>query len=282
MRTTKARLRDFVTNNRHAIRLTVDSRAPMNPLRVSGLLKTYRRQVDNMQEFIREADAVKHQMESVVDAFRHVLRIAAFQGLLQSNGFATPPSILMQNSPEAGVKAGIGEDRQISLPRVDEPLVEGICLEALDMLNDFGAPLKIFGLLREVVPGRQVEIVRLMLAMNRVEFRVARLLIELTPRSQLTNPLARRKRYEGISPAQMAAMEADIAEASHDYLSAASTHGSEMLNLIAATSYFDRLLNNPKLVRYLARNFARQLEVFQNLLDFREARYKKHPPQAGS
>ena len=84
------------------------------------------------------------------------------------------------------------------------------------MLNDFGAPLKIFGLLREVVPGRQVEIVRLMLAMNRVEFRVARLLIELTPRSQLTNPLALRKRYEGISSEQMAAMEADIGEVSQN------------------------------------------------------------------
>jgi len=279
MRTTKAELRHFVTNNRHAIRLTVDSRAPMNPLRGPGLLKTYRRQVDNMKEFIREADAVKHQMESVVDAFRHVLRIAAFQGLLQSSGFATLPSILTQNSPGAGMRTGISEDRQNPLPRVAEPLVEGICLEALDRLKDFGAPLKIFGLLREVVPGRQVEIVRLMLAMDRVQFRVAKVLIELTPRSQLTNPLARRKRYEGISSAQMAAMEADIAEVSHKYLSAASTHGSEMLNLIAATSYFDRLLNNPKLVRYLARNFTGQLEVFQNLLDFRETRYK-NPPTA--
>ncbi|WP_082582614.1 plasmid partitioning protein RepB C-terminal domain-containing protein [Mesorhizobium sp. Root172] len=279
MRTTKAELRHFVTNNRHAIRLTVDSRAPMNPLRGPGLLKTYRRQVDNMKEFIGEADAVKHQMESVVDAFRHVLRITAFQGLLQSSGFATLPSILTQNSPDAGMKTGISEDRQNPLPRVAEPLVEGICLEALDRLKDFGAPLKIFGLLRDVVPGRQVEIVRLMLAMDRVQFRVAKVLIELTPRSQLTNPLARRKRYEGISSAQMAAMEADIAEVSHKYLSAASTHGSEMLNLIAATNYFDRLLNNPKLVRYLARNFTRQLEVFQNLLDFREARYK-NPPTA--
>jgi len=277
---TKAELRHFVTNNRHAIRLTADPRAPMNPLRGPGLLKAYRRQLDDMKEFIREADAVKHQMASVVDAFRHVLRIAAFQGLLQSNGFATPPSILMQNSPEAGVKAGIGEDRQISLPRVDEPLVEGICLEALDMLNDFGAPLKIFGLLRAVVPSRQVEICRLMLALYRVEFRVAKVLIELTPRSQLTNPLALRKRYEGISSEQMAAMEADIGEVSQEYLSAASTHGSEMLNLMAASSYFDRLLNNPKLVRYLARNFAGQLEVFQNLLDFRETRYRKHPPTA--
>jgi len=275
---TKAELRHFVTNNRHAVRLTADPRAPMNPLRGPGLLKAYRRQLDDMKEFIREADAVKHQMASVVDAFRHVLRIAAFQGLLQSNGFATLPSILTQNSPEAG--AGISKDRQTPLPHVAEPLVEGICLEALDMLNDFGAPLKIFGLLRAVVPSRQVEICRLMLALYRVEFRVAKVLIELTPRSQLTNPLALRKRYEGISSEQMAAMEADIGEVSQEYLSAASTHGSEMLNLMAASSYFDRLLNNPKLVRYLARNFAGQLEVFQNLLDFRETRYRKHPPTA--
>ncbi|WP_258052277.1 plasmid partitioning protein RepB C-terminal domain-containing protein [Mesorhizobium sp. INR15] len=253
----------------------------MNPLRGPGLLRTYKRQFDNMQEFIREGDAVQHQMESVVDAFGQILRIAAFRMLLQADGFVTLPSILAQASPDAGAKADISEDQATPLPPVAEPrLVGGICLDVLDMLNDFGAPLKIFGLLREVVPSRQLEIVRLMLAMDRVQFRVARVLIELTPRPQLTNPSAHRKRYEGVSASQMAEMETDLAKVCDEYLSAASAHGARMLNLIAVTSYFDRLLNNPKLVRYLARNFVEQLEVFQKLLDFREARYKKRAPTA--
>ncbi|MBZ9852040.1 hypothetical protein LB565_29085 [Mesorhizobium sp. CA14] len=275
MRTTKAELRRFVRNNRHAIRLTHDLQAPLNPLRGPGFLRTYKRQLDHMQEFIKEADTVRHQMESVIDAFHQVLSIAAFQALLQADGFATLPSALAQCSPDGGAKAGISDEQPTPLPLAAEPqFVGGICLEALDLLKDFGAPLKIFGLLREVVPNRQVEIVRLMLAMDRVQFRVAKVLIELTPRSQLTDPAARRKRYEGISPSQMAAMEADLAKVSHEYLSAASSHGARMLNLIAVASYFDRLLNRPKLVRYLACNFVRQLEVFQKLLDFREIRYK--------
>lgn len=275
---TKAELRRFVRNNRHAIRLTDDLQAPMNPLRGPGFLRTYKRQFDDMHQFINEAGTVRHQMESVIDAFRQLLRIAAFRALLQADGFATLPSVLMQCSPDAGAKAGIFKEQPTPLSPAEPQLVGGICLEALDLLKDFGAPLKIFGLLREVVPSRQVEIVRLMLAMDRVQFRVARILIELTPRSQLTNPSARRKRYEGISPAQMAAMEADIAKVSHEYLSAASTHGARTLNLIAATSYFDRLLNNPRVLRYLARNFAGQLEVFQKLLDFRESRFQKRAP----
>ena len=278
---TKAELRRFVRNNRHAIRLTDDLQAPLNPLRGPGFLRTYKRQFDNMHEFIKEAETVRHQMESVIDAFRQVLRIAAFRALLQADGFATLPAALTQFSPNGRAKGGISGEQPTPLPLAAEPqLVGGICLEALDLLEDFGAPLRIFGLLREVVPSRQVEIVRLMLAMDRVQFRVAKVLIELTPRSQLTNPSAPRKRYEGISPSQMAAMETDLAKVSHEYLSAASAHGARTLNLIAATSYFDRLLNNPKLVRYLARNFVGQLEVFQNLLDFRETRYKERAPTA--
>nr|WIE90825.1 plasmid partitioning protein RepB C-terminal domain-containing protein [Mesorhizobium sp. WSM4875] len=75
-------------------------------------------------------------------------------------------------------------------------------------------------------------------------------------------------------------MQTDLAKVSHEYLSAASTHGATVLNLIAVTSYFDRLLNNPKLVRFLARNFVRHLEVYQELLDFRESGFQKRAPIA--
>jgi len=73
-------------------------------------------------------------------------------------------------------------------------------------------------------------------------------------------------------------METDLAKVSHEYLSAASTHGATVLNLIAVTSYFDRLLNSPKLVRFLARNLVGHLEVYQKLLDFRESGFQKRAP----
>ncbi|MDX8492503.1 plasmid partitioning protein RepB C-terminal domain-containing protein [Mesorhizobium sp. VK22B] len=275
---TKAELRRFVENNRHASRLTDNLQAPLNPLRGPAFVRTYKRQFDRMQDFIREADAAQHQLESVVNATGQILPNAAFRALLQEHDLGTLPSILTQGSPTGGPNSRSEEQQGPLCFTAGPQLVGGICLDVLDLLNDFGAPLKIFPLLREVVPGRQVEIVRLMIALDRVQFRVVRVLIALTPRSQLTDPFARRKQYEGISPSQLAAMETDLAKVSHEYLSVASTHGATVLNLIAVTSYFDRLLNSPKLVRFLARNFVGHLEVYQKLLDFREGRFQKRAP----
>ncbi|WP_245340587.1 plasmid partitioning protein RepB C-terminal domain-containing protein [Mesorhizobium sp. WSM4313] len=278
---TKAELRRFVENNRHAIRLTDKLQAPLNPLRGPAFLQTYKRELDHMQAFIREADAAQHQLESVVTATGQILTNAPFRALLQAHDLATLPWILTQFSTNGPKSHPEEQQGPFSFP-AEPQLVGGVCLEAFDLLNDFGAPLKIFPMLREVVPSRQVEIVRLMLALDRVQFRVVRVLIALTPRSQLADPFARRKEYEGISSSQLAAMETDLAKVSHEYLSAESTHGATALNLITVTSYFDRLLNNPKLVRFLARNFAGHLEVYQRLLDFRECHFQKRTPPVGT
>jgi hypothetical protein len=275
----KAELRRLVKNNPHAIRLTDDVQGPLNPLLGQAFLQTYKRKSDNMQDFIKEAGAIHQQMESAVIALRQVLHSATSRALLQADGFATLPSILTQRSPGGEVNSGAAEEQPSTFHATTEPqLIGGICVEVLELLRDFGAPLKIFPLLREVVPRRQIEIVRLMIALDSVQFRSARVLIALTPRSQLTNPLADRKQFEGISPPEMASMETEIAKVSHEYLSAASAYGARMLSLIAATNYFDRLLNSPKMVRYLARNFGGQLEVFQKLLDFRDNRFKNRAP----
>ncbi|MDX8451167.1 plasmid partitioning protein RepB C-terminal domain-containing protein [Mesorhizobium sp. VK9D] len=277
MKKTRAELLGFAENNRHAIRLTEDLQAPLNPLRGPAFLQTYKRQFDRMQDFIGEADAARRQLESVVNATGQILTNAAFRALLHVHDLGTLPWILTQVSPSRS--NSLSEEQQVPFSFAAEPqLVGGVCLEALELLNDFGAPLKIFPLLREVVPSRQVEIVRLMLALDRVQFRVVRILIALTPRSQLADPFARRKQYEGISPSQLDAMETELAKVSHEYLSVASTHGATVLNLIAVTSYIDRLLNNPTLVRFMARNFAGHLEVYQRLLDFRESRFQKRAP----
>ncbi|MES0049279.1 plasmid partitioning protein RepB C-terminal domain-containing protein [Mesorhizobium sp. M0053] len=275
----KAELRRLVQTNRHASRLTDDLQGPLNPLLGHAFLQTYKRNSDSMQDFIKEAGAVHQRMESAVMALRQILRSAAFRALLQADGFATLPSILTQWAPSGEVKAGAAEERPSTFHAPTEPqLIGGICVEVLELLKNFGAPLKIFALLRDAVPSRQIEIVRLMIALDSVQFRSARVLIALTPQSRLTNPSAERKQFDGISPSQMAAMETDLTKVSRDYLNAANSHGARMLNLIGASSYFDRLLNSPKIVRHLARNFGGQLEVFQKLLDFRDNGFKNRAP----
>ncbi|TGQ77126.1 MULTISPECIES: plasmid partitioning protein RepB C-terminal domain-containing protein [unclassified Mesorhizobium] len=63
----------------------------------------------------------------------------------------------------------------------------------------------------------------------------------------------------------MAEMEPELARLGLAFLRALEPRGSPSLELVAASSYFDRLMDNSKVVRNLARNFPGQFEEFHRL-----------------
>ncbi|WP_246688462.1 MULTISPECIES: plasmid partitioning protein RepB C-terminal domain-containing protein [unclassified Mesorhizobium] len=224
-----------------------------------------------MRRFVEGANAVQSCLDSVADALHQVLFDPAFRTMLHTEGFATIPSTLTRERSADRRPVDDAHERPTALEvHAEQQLVFGICVEALDLLKDFGVPPGILGLLREVAPVRQVEIAQLMIAMDAVQFENAKVLVALTSRSQLANRHAQRKRYAGIDNSQLVEMETGLAQISRRYLDAVNCHGARVLRLIAATKYFDRLMNNARLVRYLARNFPRHFEEFQKLLDFQE------------
>ena len=72
-------------------------------------------------------------------------------------------------------------------------------------------------------------------------------------------------------------------ELNDEFLYCASLCGTWALELMAARSYLDRLMENARVVRYLAQNFPEQLAKLQTILDIpmgREA-LAQHPKRTG-
>jgi len=186
-----------------------------------------------------------------------------FRALRASEGLATMPNALaqrIQGSPPA--QRSPQPASVVSAPSL--PAGE-VCPEVLNLLQDCTGPTKLFALLRLVVTVRQIEIARLMVAMGRVRFNYVKMLVALTPRSLLAKDVDPRKQIAGPSEDRMMEMEPELARLSLAFLSAVERRGPASLELVAASRYFDRLMDNSKVVRYLAHNFPGHFEEFHRL-----------------
>ncbi|WP_322419592.1 plasmid partitioning protein RepB C-terminal domain-containing protein [Mesorhizobium huakuii] len=138
-----------------------------------------------------------------------------------------------------------------------------MCPDVLDFLQDCLVKVKIFGLLRHVLPASQFEIARLMVAMQRVTFTHAKT-IAFAPRPLLA---------EGFHPAmianvyeeQLGAMTPELGRRSSEFLSAVERLRSVSLELVAAGRYLDRLMDNSRVERYLPHTFPGNFEEFHEL-----------------
>ncbi|KUM24132.1 hypothetical protein AU467_06795 [Mesorhizobium loti] len=264
---TRTEVDRILEGSRHAIHLADDLPEPHKPLHPYVFLRTYGRQCERMRRFVDKANASRERLQGTVKALHKLMAVDAFRALLKAEGFATMPGILAQGT--LGDQSGTpgAWKRPGHTIAAGQELVIGICTEAVDLLEDCGVHPKIFGLLRKVVPSRQVEITQLMIALDRVKVHCAKVFVALTPQSQLAEPSIPRKQFAGIDAEQLAAMETEFAELSEEFLNAAKSHGARALELVAAQAYLDRLMENPRVVRFLARKFPERVVELQKLLD---------------
>ncbi|MQA65206.1 MAG: chromosome partitioning protein ParB [Alphaproteobacteria bacterium] len=129
-------------------------------------------------------------------------------------------------------------------------LLEGICVEAIELLEDKHVALNAFGFLRKMTPLRQIEAAELMVAMNKYSASYARSLLAATPQSQLVNP-RKRKPVRGLTAEQMALMEKESAQLEREFRLVEQTYGTDHLHLVLAKGYLGRLLANERVFRYL-------------------------------
>ena len=254
-----------LTSSRLAIHLTGGLCEPAGPLHKYVFLRSLKKQNEEMRSFILEAGAARQRLEVLAKAFRELLATDGFRDLLTAEGLAVLPQPLSDwiagNGSENGATAAQSEP-------MDRPPLGGICLDVLDLLSDCVVPLKMFGLLRQLVPARQIEVAKLMIALRRVKLNTARLFIILTPPSQLAVPSRPRQQLPGIEAVQLAAMETELADLSRRFQCAAELSGIWNLELVAARGYILRLMESAKMVRYLAQHFPTHLAAFQTVLDF--------------
>ncbi|RUV32943.1 plasmid partitioning protein RepB C-terminal domain-containing protein [Mesorhizobium sp. M7A.F.Ca.MR.148.00.0.0] len=254
------------SDQRHARSIAADQPGSREKLFAPKLIATYEAECARKRNFIRETVETEQRLSSLVEALRLILSDKRFHSLLVSEGLATIPKLLAKRLQGAKYEPGAAAHASKPFPgkNAGRHSVSGICPDVLDFLQDYPVKVKIFGLLRHVIPVRQLEIARLMVAMERVTFTYAKILVAFTPRSLLA---------EGFDPAmianvsedQLGAMTPELGELSSEFLSAVERRGSVSLELLAAGRFFDRLMDNSRVVRYLAHTFPGNFEEFHEL-----------------
>ncbi|WP_050596727.1 plasmid partitioning protein RepB C-terminal domain-containing protein [Mesorhizobium ciceri] len=262
---TQTAVQRILQTSRHAIHLTDGLQEPRKPLHPYLLRRTYKRHCERMRRFIRETNATREHIEVIVEALRQLMAVDMFRSVLKAEGLVNIPAELAERI--SGSRGFSAQGRPGQAVMSDEPLVAGICPKAIELLEDFGVHPKIFGLLKKGTPNRQVEVAKLMVALDRVTFISARVIIALTPQLQLADPSIPRKRFFGIDTDTFDGMEVEFAALSREFLDANECLGIWSLELVAARGYLHRLMDNLKVVRYLAGNYPSHFETFHRLLE---------------
>lgn len=219
-----------------------------------------------MRDFITEAEASERRLERIVRALHTMLRDPQFRVLIVAEGLVTMPKLLARRlqgiMPEAQACRPPG--KPLSDPSKGQETVGGICPDVLEVLRDIPVKAKMFGLLQKVRPARQLEIARLMVAMDRVGLTCARMLIALTPQAMLAKDF-HPTTIASVTASMRCAMALELERLCLAVLSVVERRGQVALELVAASRYFDRLMDNSRVVRYVARNFPGHFEEFHIL-----------------
>lgn len=155
------------------------------------------------------------------------------------------------------IERGVSEERLAAVLNVNPDhirrkrrLLDGICADAATLLEDKHISINSFDALRRMKPERQVEAAELMVAMNMFTISYARTLLAATPEAQLA-PGKRRGKPKGITEEQLALMQRESASLDREFRLIEEGYASDHLDLVLVRGYLTRLIDNPKIVKYL-------------------------------
>ncbi|NWK94718.1 chromosome partitioning protein ParB [Sphingobium lactosutens] len=174
------------------------------------------------------------------------------------------------------LEKGVSEERlaralnvNISSIRNKRRLLEGICEEVVKLLQDRMVPINTFSELKKLRPMRQIEAAEAMIAMNRYSWPYAKSLVAATPQHQLVSE--KRKAVRGLSDEQLDHMEREATNIDREFRMIEQSYGSDHLDLVLATGYLCRLIDNVRVVHHLARHHPELLSEFQRIVQMRDA-----------
>lgn len=150
--------------------------------------------------------------------------------------------------PPAMIAAALGIDEKLVMRRRN--LLDGITSGAVEILKDRPVNMQVFDILRKMKPYKQVETAELMVAMNNLTAAYAKAILAATRQTDLVKP-DRPKAATGITPDQMARMEREMENLIKDYRAIEATFGDDVLQLVLAGRYLERLIENTKIINYL-------------------------------
>ncbi|TWT80633.1 Nucleoid occlusion protein [Planctomycetes bacterium CA13] len=181
------------------------------------------------------------------------------------------------------VKSGVSEsqiadvlDIDVALIRKKRDLLVGICPEAVELLKGKKATSATFVQMRKVIPMRQIEMAELMCATSNFSDSYSKCLIAATPAELLVDKDSSRE-VDGLSSIDMARMEREMDALAKDFKQIDEVHGKNVLNLVIAVGYLKSLLDNARVVRYLANAYPEILTELQKVAESRMLEGAKEP-----
>ena len=143
-------------------------------------------------------------------------------------------------------------------------LLEGIHPEAVQILKDKPITEQVLRVMKRVKMLRQIEMAQLMVSGNNYTHSYARALLIGTLAEHLVNP-AQSKKVPGQTEEDVVRMEKEMEVLEREFKGVQDDYGANTLHLGAVQRYVRRLLENPKVRRFLLQRYAELLEEFQEL-----------------
>jgi len=169
--------------------------------------------------------------------------------------------------------AGVPEERiakalnlAVDTVRGNRNLLQDICPEAVEILRDKHVALATFALMKRVKPLRQIEMAEVMVAAGTYSATYARALVMTTAKEQLVDPESPNK-IPGIKPEDLARIEHEMRVQEKDFRMLDETYNEHVMALTIARGYLRTLLENGRIVRFLAQNFSEFLTEFQRIVE---------------
>lgn len=170
------------------------------------------------------------------------------------------------------VERGVSEEKlaralsvDVSRIRQRRRLLAGITDEVAELLKDKAVADDTFVSLRKMKPFRQLEAVELMVSANNYTANYARALLATTKPSDLHRPEGAKK-ATGLSAEQMARLEREMLSIGEDYKELEMSYGDDMLVLVVAAGFLERLLSKSDIERFLGQRHPEFLETFRAIV----------------
>lgn len=145
-------------------------------------------------------------------------------------------------------------------------LLNGICEDAVALLADAPCPAKVFEVLRQMKPIRQIEAAELMVGNRNYTVQFANAMLAATPGNLLMREDKGSASSE-VSAGSIARIERELSALQHQTSAVEDSYGPDVLHLTVIKGHLGKWLANARTVRWLASHHPEFLREFQRITD---------------
>jgi RepB plasmid partitioning protein/Response regulator receiver domain len=144
-------------------------------------------------------------------------------------------------------------------------LLNGICPEAVELLRNKQVAIEVFAVLRKMKPVRQIEAAKYMIAGGTFSTLFAKSLLAGT-RPEFLVQATRRPKVEATSVAAQEMLSRETEQLIKDLKAVEESYGTDVLTLTVCRGYLKRMLANPRIEKYLSRNYVDLFDALKSSL----------------